>query len=501
EETVKRQDGGDGLQRPRRRQGTGVWQSFSPDGTIHRLDPMHRRTVSSDTTVRHRKFQTSMDCQKSVMDYQEALDWIMSYWEPGRPKSQEKALRPLKVPRMRVLLSRLGSPQLAFPSILVAGTKGKGSTAAFIAEGLRAAGYRVGRYTQPHLIDWRERTWVDGRIIEPDEVARLAERIRPVVDDLNRDMVDLGTITTYEVGTALTLCYFAERKVDVAVLEIGVGGRLDALNAVEPILSAITSISLDHTDVLGDSLDEIATEKAGILRYRRPAVVASQRPEAEDAIRRVATEKGAHLSTVGRDWRWVEGTDAGTVDIFGPRGELKGLRVALLGDHQRDNATTAVAALQLLREQGFGVGDDAIRRGLAEVEWPGRIQRLRRSPYLVADAAHNVDSVSRLLETVRKEFSFVRLILVFGASGDKNVEGMARVLGPAASRVVVTSSGHRRAADVERLAGVFAHFGEVVAEPDPEAAFEVALGLAAPEDLVLVTGSVFLAGRAVAVFQ
>jgi dihydrofolate synthase/folylpolyglutamate synthase len=431
------------------------------------------------------------------MDYQEALNWIMSYWEPARPKAQERALRPLKVPRMRALLARVGSPQLAFPSILVAGTKGKGSTAAFIAEGLRAAGYRTGRYTQPHLIDWRERSWVDGREVEPEEVARLAERIRPEVEKLDQGSAELGGLTTYEVGTALTLCHFAEQAVDIAVLEIGIGGRLDALNAVDPILSAITSISFDHTDVLGNSLGEIATEKAGILRSGRLAIVAPQQPEAEAAIRRVAMEQGAHLQMVGRDWRWEEGPEAGTTTISGPYGTLEGLKIGLLGDHQRDNATAAVAALQLLRERGFRVGDEAIRRGLAELKWPGRVQRLQESPTVVADAAHNDDSVRRLLDTVHKEFSYARLILLFGASGDKNVAGMAGLLGPEASRVVVTSSGHRRAADVERLAAEFAPYGDVMMEADPEAAIEAAIGMAAPEDLVLVTGSVFLAGRAV----
>ena len=175
----------------------------------------------------------------------------MGFWEVARSKEDERALRPLKVPRMRALLERLGQPQLRYPSVLIAGTKGKGSTAAFIAEGLRAAGYRVGRYTQPHLIDWRERTWVDGSMIEEERVAALAGRIRPAVEEIHRSAT-LGGLTTYEVGTALTLVYFADRDVDIAVLEVGVGGRLDALNAVDPVLSVVTSISLDHTDVLGN---------------------------------------------------------------------------------------------------------------------------------------------------------------------------------------------------------------------------------------------------------
>ena len=450
------------------------------------------------------------------MDYEQALEWVMSFWEPARTKEQEMALRPLKVARMGSLLERLGSPHLEYPSVLVAGTKGKGSTAAFVAEGLRAAGYRVGRYTQPHLIDWRERTWVDGGFIAPDEVAALASSMRREVEALSGSMGSPGGFTTYEVGSALTLLYFAKKQVDIAVLEIGVGGRLDALNAVDPVLSVVTSISFDHTDVLGHTLGEIATEKAGIFRAGVAAVSSPQQPEAEKALRQVADEKGARLYLVGRedaictarggsgkakrraaDWVWREGADPGAIDVCGPFGAIERLHVALLGDHQRDNAAVAVAALQLLEKQGFRVSADAMRRGLAQVEWPGRVQLLRENPAVVVDAAHNADSAERLAETLRKHYQGRRLILVFGASADKDVAGMARVLGPIADLVIATSSGHRRAADVERLAAEFASSRAVELEPDAVRALGRAVALASADDLVLVTGSVFLVGRAI----
>jgi dihydrofolate synthase/folylpolyglutamate synthase len=438
------------------------------------------------------------------LDYEEALNWIMSYWKSGRPKAQEKALRALKVPRMRALLERIGSPHLKYPSILVAGTKGKGSTAAFIAEGLMSAGYRVGRYTQPHLTDWRERTWVDGRIIEPRQVVKLVERIKAPVEDLNRAMGELGGLTTYEIGTALTLAYFADRQVEVAVLEIGVGGRLDALNAVEPVLSLVTSISLDHTDVLGDTLAEIAREKAGVFRQGRAAVTAPQHPDAEEALRQAAMEAGTHLYIVGKDWRWRESPKQrdGSIDIDGLEGAITGVRLPLLGDHQRDNATVATVALQLLRREGFQkIDEEAIRRGLESVEWPGRIQLIRRDPFVVVDAAHNEDSARRLLQTVQAHFPYERLTLVFGASEDKDLAGMARVLGPAAHRVVVTASGHRRAADVGKLESEFARYCKVGVELNPQEALQWALREAEPKDLILVTGSVFLVGRAIQILS
>jgi dihydrofolate synthase / folylpolyglutamate synthase len=455
------------------------------------------------------------------MAYDEAIGWVMGFWEAARSREEERALRPLKVPRMRALLERLGSPHLRYPSVLIAGTKGKGSTAAFIAEALRAAGYRTGRYTQPHLIDWRERTWVDGRLIEPDEVVRLVERMKPSAEELHR-AADLGGITTYEVGTALTLLHFADQSVDVAVLEVGIGGRLDALNAVDPALSVVTSISFDHTDVLGNTLTEIATEKAGIFRPGRPAVSAPQHPEAMAALSRGAEASGARLFRVGRrasipgpspemgegsgagsaaDWWWREGDDPDTIHVHGPAGNLEGVRVGLLGDHQRDNATVAVAALQLLRESGLELSGEAVRQGLAEVQWQGRVQLLRENPSVVVDAAHNADSAERLMETVRARFRYARVILVFGASAEKDVAGMAQALGPGSATVIVTGSGHRRAADLAGLAGAFAAYGPVETEPDPSAAIRRALAAAAPEDLVLVTGSVFLAGRAIEVMS
>lgn len=431
--------------------------------------------------------------------YADTLNWIMSFWDPGRPKDRARAARALKVVRMRALLDRLGSPQTLYPSVLVAGTKGKGSTCAFIAEGLRAAGYLVGRYTQPHLIDWRERTWVDGRLIEPDEVVSVGNRVRAAVEGLAADGAADG-ITTYEVGTALTLAYFASRRVEVAVLEIGIGGELDALNVVDPVLSVITSISFDHTDVLGDTLAEIAHEKAGIMRAGVPVVSSPQRPEAEATIMAAAEQVGAPLSLVGRDWRWVPGEALGTIDVEGPAVGLAGVPVPLPGDHQRENATAAIAALRLLEGSGFSVGDDAIRRGFAAVNWPGRIQRLREKPIIVADAAHNADSVERLLETVEREFRYRRMIVVFGASAEKDVAGMARSLGPRAAEVLITSSGHRRAAGTEGLAEAFRTYAPVSVAPDPADAFGRALAAAEAGDLVLITGSVFLAGRAIEFF-
>ena len=244
---------------------------------------------------------------------------------------------------------------------------------------------------------------------------------------------------------------------------------------------------------------------------------APQRPEAEASLRRAAQEAGSRLHQVSREksstahqgepvgasaagdttWRWREGTEPATIDVQGPSGEMTGLQVALLGDHQRDNATVAVAALQLLGERGFRVGEDAIRRGLAEVRWPGRVQLLRKRPAVVVDAAHNADSVEQLMGTIRRHFQYSRLILVFGASGEKDVAGMARILGPASSRVIVTSSGHRRAANLGSLADAFHSYATTEQFSEPEGALAAALSAATPDDLVLVTGSVFLAGRAI----
>jgi len=284
------------------------------------------------------------------------LDWVWSFSTRPRTADELTAQRVAKLERMRALLAGLGQPQQSFPSVLVAGTKGKGSTVAMISACLSAAGLRTGRYTSPHLVNWRERACVDAQPISVDAVLNLAEPIRRAVDLIPRQ---LGAPTTFEVGTAFALAYFAQQRADVAVLEVGTGGRFDATNVVDPLAAAITPISYDHTATLGESLSEIAWHKAGIMRAGRPAVAGPQPEEARLVLEREADLVGAHLEEVGRDWRWSSSRDAIRVESSQPGFQALTTGVALLGDHQRDNATTAVAPLHALQPH-FAVPSAAI---------------------------------------------------------------------------------------------------------------------------------------------
>jgi dihydrofolate synthase/folylpolyglutamate synthase len=426
--------------------------------------------------------------------YRAALDWIWSF--SARPRSQREMAnqRAVKLERMQALLSALGHPELSFPSVLVSGTKGKGSTVAMLAGCLRSAGYLTGRYTSPHLLNWRERITIDGEPIPTAAVLRLTEPIRRAVAELPSA---LGPLTTFEVGTAFAFVNFAQQNVEVAVVEVGTGGRFDATNLVEPSVAVVTPVSYDHTQTLGSTLTSIAWHKAGIMRPRRPAVSAPQSPEAQVILESEARLLDVKLEEVGREWRWSASDGGMVVDSTHVGFESLHLEPNLIGNHQRDNATTVVAALHALNGQ-FPVRRSDIQMALRQVEWPGRLQVLTRSPWLVLDGAHNAASAEVLRQALDSSFEFERLLLVVGLSEGKDALGVLSALTPRAASVYLTRSSHERSAkpsDLEPLVrastrarvGIFA---------DAADAFEQALAAAGPRDLVLVTGSLFLVGEA-----
>src|SRR5919202_3103623 len=347
--------------------------------------------------------------------YRAVLDWVWSFSARPRTADELTAQRAAKLERMRALLDALGRPEHSYPSVLVVGTKGKGSTVAMISACLSAAGLRTGRYTSPHLVNWRERACVDAQPISVDAVLNLAEPIRRAVEQVPSE---LGAPTTFEVGTAFALAYFAQERADVAVLEVGTGGRFDATNVVDSLAAAITPISYDHTATLGESLSAIAWHKAGIMRAGRPVVAAPQPEEARLVLEREADLVGARLEEVGREWRWSPSHDAIRVESSKPGSKALTTGVALLGEHQRDNATTAVATLHALQSHS-AIPAAAIQRGLTTVEWPGRLQVLAERPLLVVDGAHNAASADALRRAIRHDFRFDRLLLVLGLSEGK----------------------------------------------------------------------------------
>jgi len=427
------------------------------------------------------------------VDYRESLRYLLSFTDFEKLPGSAYSAANFDLRRMAELLSTLGNPHLSPRTVHIAGTKGKGSTAAMIASALSAAGYRTGLYTSPHLHTFRERVAVDGEMVDEETFASLVGRARPAVEEVNRRH-RYGELTTFEILTAVAFSFFDEQGADFQVLETGLGGRLDATNVVLPEVCVLTSISRDHAEVLGDTLPQIAGEKAGIIKKGAQVISAPQHPEAAAAIEDACHRNENTLLTVGRDVKWrklAAGSSGQTFEVEGAKGSYK-LTIPLLGAHQLENAATAVAALEAL-----GVESSAIAEGLARVSWPGRLEVLQREPVLMVDAAHNADSARRLKEAIAGYFDRDRLILVVGASSDKDVAGMIAELAPVSSAVIATRSRHPRALAVEPLLDELKKQGiEGVASENVGVAVESALSMAGAKDLVCVTGSLFVAAEA-----
>lgn len=428
------------------------------------------------------------------MNYTEALSYLASFSRFGMK---------LDLGRMRTLMTGLGDPQEGLRIVHVAGTNGKGSTSAMMDRALRAAGYRTGLYTSPHLERFTERIRVDGREIAARDVVRHLEVVRPAVDAMLAE--GLESPTEFEVITALAFLHFAAARVDAVVLEVGLGGRFDATNVItRPLLSVITHIHFDHTDRLGSTLEAIAGEKAGIIKEGRPVVTSAGEAAAEQVIAAVCRERHAPLTLVGRDVTWRErqsGPEGQTLDFFGPGWSYQGLSLALIGRHQQANAATAVAALHELNALGLPVPEAAIRQGLALVRWPGRLEVVRRSPLVVLDGAHNPDGARAAAAAVRDVLPHHKVVLLLGMLADKPVEQVLDALLPVASRVVVTEpvlgAGQRHATVREAgdlAARVAARGFAPLVEREPRRALHLALEAAGSEDLVLCTGSLYLVG-------
>jgi dihydrofolate synthase/folylpolyglutamate synthase len=401
--------------------------------------------------------------------------------------------------RVALLLERLGNPHLQAATVHIARTKGKGSTAAMIASVLTAAGYKTGLFTSPHLIDLRERIRVDGRLMPRPTLVKLTQRLRPEVEAINRQAA-YGQLTTFELLAALGFMYFAEQDADFQVVEVGLGGRLDATNVVRPEVCVITAISLDHTDVLGDTLAKIAAEKAGIIKKGVPLVTAEQPEEARRVITQTAGDKKAPLIEVGRDvsCRLVEQLPAGQrLEVAGRRGHYL-FDLPLLGTFQQANAAAAVGALEALMDKGYDVAPEAVRRGMAAVRWPGRFQVLKKRPLVVADGAHNPASAVELKKTL-ESFAPERKprILVIGSSSDKDYKGLAGVLGPLFDIIVVTRSRHPRSLAEDALVAAFQDSpGDVMSAPSVDLALDLAAIMAGKNGLVCAAGSLFVVGEA-----
>jgi len=427
----------------------------------------------------------------------EALRFIMGLLGRERPRLAPDA----RLERMRRLLERLGRPERDLPLVLVAGTKGKGSTAAMLDAIERAAGRRTGLYTKPHFVDYRERIQADGAMITPEELAALVAEARPHIEVAAGDPEGLPTY--FEVSVALALLAFRRREVELAILEVGVGGRLDATNAADPVLSVITPISFDHTETLGPTLAAIAREKGGIIRSGRPVVVAPQPPAAQTALSALAAERGAVWLPVAARARWE-------VEAMSPHGQRVRLAAAadygslllpLVGRHQASNAATAVVAAETLASSvdsvGYPLPAEAVRAGLATLRLPGRVEVLSERPTIIVDVAHNVASMQALREALLELWPGRRMVLVFAMVATHDHEGPAAVIAPVADVAIVTEPDHLHPLPAARLAdAVRPYVAQVEIVPQRGAAVARALALARPGDVICITGSFYLAGEA-----
>lgn len=428
------------------------------------------------------------------MEYFAALRWLQARDDWERTGSPADAAR-WDLRRMRSLLARLGDPHLGRRTVHVAGSKGKGSVAAMIASVLQQAGLSTGLYTSPHLHRFVERIAVNGEPISQDAFGRLLGELAPHIEAEDADG-SYGKVSTFEALTALAFLYFRERDVEWQVLEVGLGGRLDATNVFdEKDVCVITPISLEHTAVLGDTIAQIAEEKAGIITPGATVVMAPQREAAADVVRRVCAERGAELIEVAQTCalnRTRHSLDGQDFALRTPRTTYR-LHLPLLGRHQLENAATAVLALEALNVE---IDDAAVRQGLPAVRWPGRNELLRRRPLVVADGAHNRDSARRLVQTLREDLGLSEAVLVVGCSGDKDVAALADELVLIATQVIATRSRHPRAMDPREIARVFTERGLPVAAEEPVAAALQAALAQAESAAVVACGSLFVAAEA-----
>ena len=432
------------------------------------------------------------------MKYPDAIDLLLSLVDHERNHPvgpRQKAIFDLG--RMERLLHRLGDPHNSVPVIHVAGTKGKGSTAALCDSALHAAGYHTGFYSSPHLHSFRERIRRNTIPISEGEFSGLVEGLWPHQEWVGRHE-GLGPVTLFEFMTGMAFQCFRSNNTDFEIIEVGLGGRLDATNVVNADVSIITSISLDHTAILGDTIGEIAREKAGIIKTGGTVVVAPQKPEALSVILDVCHSLSATPILVGKDVTWSPGPssiDGQEMTVAG-RDHTYELRVPLLGKYQLENAATAVAALEALRDRGHSIPDEAIQQGFDKVVWPCRMEVLGRDPVVVVDGAHNEYSMDSMLESLASYMNFRRLFLVVGFSRDKSVAKMVGRMAEMDPVVFASRSRHPRSTSPAQISSLFNEHGIEVTETASLAeALIQARDLADEGDLILATGSLFVAAE------
>lgn len=409
------------------------------------------------------------------------IDWLYSLESRGEI---------YKLERMEAALELIGNPHRRIRAVHIAGTKGKGSVAAMLDSCIRAAGYRTGLYTKPHLVNLAERTRISGAEIPAAQMLDHIERLRAIYDRAGL------ALTFFEFTVAMMFLYFAEAGVDCAVVETGLGGRLDSTNVVTPILSVITPIGFDHMEYLGYTIAAIAGEKGGIIKNDVPVVIGARDPDARLVLTSLAAQRRSAVRLIDRDFSYRSHAPAHRLDYHGLGLKIRDLEIGLAGPFQHENAAIAVASLEALRAQGWRIDEDAIRRGIREICWPGRFDVVSKRPLVILDCAHNEMSIAALLETMSVELGpGVKPRLIFGCQSAKEWPRMAAMLGPRVRDVTLTRAKPKSPLEPEQLVAHFAAHCPARVERDPIRAIERVISELAPDDVALITGSVYLIGE------
>ncbi len=439
-----------------------------------------------------------------VRTYESALRYLFAHTDYERMLRVRYNSGTFNLSRMRSLLKRMGDPHKSLRCVHIAGTKGKGSTATMLAQMLKACGHKVGLYTSPHLIDIRERIRINGEMITRAALTRLINKTSVHIEKMSKSKP-----TFFEIFTALAFQHFVDMDVDIAILETGLGGRLDSTNVVKPMVVGLTSISLDHTHQLGNTVEKIASEKAGVFKSGVPAVSVEQIPAARAALKRAARQANTPLLFTGEhidfSYRFESSRDAGPqtrVCLTTDQSRFEHLPVPLMGEHQAVNCGLALALLDQLKTQGVEIDDDAAIAGLAEVELPGRMELILESPRILVDGAHNAASIEALMRAIGQYIPYDSMVVIFACAADKDIDGMLDQITRGADKVIFTSYDCPRCACPKELAEKYEERSgrTVQVAQDLREAIRIANNAVTREDIICITGSFYLVGEAKMLF-
>lgn len=469
---------------PRRR--TSLASTRPGKSRVGPVKPVHRRAKSAGGHAAPSAYQKAMRFLASLADFERLR--IVRYNNEN-----------FNLERMRTLLKRMGNPQSEFKSVHVAGTKGKGSTCAMCCSMLQATGYKVGLYTSPHLVDIRERITVDGQMIPHAEFARLVRMVERASSKMR------VRPTYFDALTAIAFKWFAEQKVEIAIVETGLGGRLDSTNVLKPEVTAITSISKDHMQQLGNTLTAIATEKAGIFKSGVPAVTVIQDPAVEDVLRQIADKAGAPFDVCGKtiefSYRFESSRMVGPhnrICLTTPNSRFEHLPVPLIGEHQAVNCGLALSIIDRLKMRGIPINDNRVMEGLAKAEIAGRMEMISQMPRVLVDGAHNAASLEALMKAIGQHIPYDSMVVIFGCCADKDIAGMLQQITGGADKVIFCPIKNVRTADPEELAARYVElYGKMAQVAHTlEDALHIANRAVTKEDLICITGSFYLVGEA-----